>query len=468
MKLLVLVPGDSYRKTAGARIRYGRLIAPLAERGIQLELRSIDRIDLDQVDPDFLLICKCHDARAQLIAAWAQGRGVPVGVDLFDDYFSQQHDARLVRFRHWLEQLSPRLSFILTSTSAMSAVAEKLAPEIPVQLLNDAAAGAGQGALMVDAHHIEAKLRETLDEQRIRVTWFGIGDNPYFPVGLSDLAAYAGELVALGRLANMAVELTVLTNARSLAADGLSQLSTLPISCTAREWSESAEAELLQCSFLCFLPVNAQPFSIAKSLNRAITALSHGAQILSPGYPLYEQLAPFVYRHAKTLAEDIRERQLRVSANTRDALAGKLNDCASAEIEAEKLVVFLGGLPAARKAHPKILALVHGAGTTVPINQFAHATSELVIGSPYAPLAIQTYHRADFSLPFQLKMRTGQSRKGLIGSLSDAPLGVQMALYCPVMQEVEHRLRHEMGADEVIHSENSPVPYLAGCRKGSQ
>ena len=139
MKLTVLVPGESYRRNAGARIRYGRLSASLASHDVQLELKDIGQFDPTSIDADALLISKCHDARAQLAAIAARRRGLEVGVDLFDDYFSQHHDARLARFRRWLSDLAPWLTFVLTSTRAMMEVAADYAPGVPAHLLNDAA-----------------------------------------------------------------------------------------------------------------------------------------------------------------------------------------------------------------------------------------------------------------------------------------------------------------------------------------
>src|SRR4051794_38252147 len=105
MNIRVLIPSEEYRGYAGARIRYGRLAAELQERGITLTLQDIGEFAPEHETTDALLISKCHDARALVAAAAAYQRGQLVGVDLFDDYFSQTGDSRLVRYRNWLKQL---------------------------------------------------------------------------------------------------------------------------------------------------------------------------------------------------------------------------------------------------------------------------------------------------------------------------------------------------------------------------
>jgi hypothetical protein len=464
MRVLVLVPSNSHRETAGARIRYGRLSGPLAERDVMLELFDIDRFNADEINSDFLLISKCHDARAPFAALAAQRRGIPVGVDLFDDYFSQVHDARLVRFRHWLSEISPLLSYVLTSTPAMGAIAASYVPHAPALVVNDPAdpryGPTGAGA----ADNVQAKLVRAQSEQQLDFAWFGIGDNPYFPVGLSDIAAWSAELAVLAQLTKTAVRLTVLTNSRALTPSALAQLAALPFRVNVEMWSEEAEAELLYRSFACFLPVNAQPFSMAKSLNRAITALSHGTQILSPGFPLYDRLGPFIYRDVRSMAVDYHDKRMLVSAERHAELMASLDEHASAEVEADRLVDFFAKLSVGEANVTSGAALVHGAGTSASIGTFARDMRDLVVSSPFAPPGIDADVKTEVSLPLTVEItKPGRSVDSAL-NLFEAPLSVQLALYPDVVRRVGDRLTSEFGVERTILAENSPVPYLAGCR----
>lgn len=502
MKLCVLVPSETYFQNAGARIRYGRLAEALSLQGVDLELLEIGKFDPAASDADALLISKCHDARAQLVAIEARRRGIHVGVDLFDDYFSQHHDPRLARFRNWLAGLAPWLSYALTSTGAMAGVASRYHPGLSVHVVNDPGMTGPSGKPQVASlDTIERKRRHALDEQELRIAWFGIGDNPYFPVGLADVAAFAVELAEFARYSKMVVRLTILTNARSLTASGLSQIATLPVAAEIREWSEGAEATLLEESFACFVPVNAQAFSAAKSLNRAITCLSSGCQLLSAGYPLYAPLDDFLYRNVRALGADLLNDDLRVSAQTRDDLVAALDRWANAAIEAKKLATFLSSLPKASDSDPGMIALVHGAGTSDPTNRLARTIGDLTVSSPYAPsnLDVDVWTRIKMPDGIELAIsdsivprlqggaatsggtvERGKKRFVRVDSPADAPdggmpleisgagLGVQLAMYNAAAADVHDRLSADLGISQTVWSENSAIPFswhAAGSKK---
>ena len=286
MRLSILVPSEEYRSYAGARIRYHRLAYELARHGIVLTTENIGQFDPSTTDSDAVLISKCHDAQSLVAAAALSNRGKLVGVDLFDDYFSQNTDSRLVAYRNWLTQLLEICDFALCSTKEMAAVIQAFRSGLATHVMNDPAPA--HDADCVSAL-LEKKLHDARSERHIKITWFGIGDNPFFPVGLADLSFHGVLLKELVR-SGMDVELTILTNRRALTVDGLSLVRELPIKSRVVEWNEPAEREALAQALMTFLPVNAQPFSIAKSLNRAFTELSSGSQVLSVGYHLYEAL----------------------------------------------------------------------------------------------------------------------------------------------------------------------------------
>src|SRR5581483_1495777 len=186
MKIVVLVPSAEYVNYAGARIRFQWMIPELQRRGGELMLRDIGEFAPNSLEADMIIVSKCHDARALVAAAIMAARDCLVGVDLFDDYFSQSADSRMTRFRNWLSEMLPHCHFALCSTDPMAAVIHNYRPDLPVHVMNDPA---------LDPHFddlpevLSRKLIEARDFRRLIVAWFGIGDNPYFPVGLHDLEA---------------------------------------------------------------------------------------------------------------------------------------------------------------------------------------------------------------------------------------------------------------------------------------
>jgi hypothetical protein len=493
MKLLVLVPSPEAISSAGVRIRYQRMAPSLAVEGIELAVHDIAYADPIAADFDVLLISKCHDARSVVAASVASDRGKLVGVDLFDDYFSQAADPRLARYRAWLNQVLGNCSFALCSTEAMARTVRFIGPGLPVHVMNDPAAPLDLGKL---AAMLAKKAAIARRSRRLGVVWFGVGDSPYFTVGLHDLAAWGGVLLELTR-SFMMVELTIVTNRRALSADGLALIQALPVPVRIREWSELTEREVLDNALVAFLPVNAQPFTVAKSLNRAVTALSAGCQVLSAGYPLYSPLDPLIYREPAKLVEDLVQGSLLLSDRTLEHFREKVELLASAQVESRKLAAFLAEVSRPTTKHSGVLALIHGHSTRTDAHQFIRSHNGLSVSSPYcsAPLEFDVIFRGVGPklemllsssswarlLPHARKRvrrtpRTGPiskeryfwlpgpGRKGAAPNLSrehTEPLPLQLATYAPVMSECVRRIADAFGPCRAIVSEMAPFPFDA-------
>lgn len=380
MRLLVLVPSADYSSSAGARIRYGRIASPLLALAGSLTILPIDDFQPDRADYDVLLISKCHDARAILAAIAAMARGAQVGVDLFDDYFSHRDDSRMGRYRNWLAQLMPRLTFALCSTPAMANVARSYRPDLRVHMMNDPSPPIDRDRLLAT---LDTKRQRVLADHVVDICWFGMGRNPHFPIGLRDLGAF-GSMLASFAEHGIHARLTVLTNLAALDAENISLINRLPLPVVVEPWTEAREAEVLDSATIAFIPVNAQNFSIAKSLNRAWTALSAGCQVLSAGYPLYAPLQSLIYRDVAALLHDIRAGNARLGPDTIDRLFELHDELADAPNEAASLTAFLAALPPPVRSEPRLLALVHGGSTSGAVHKFAVANDALTIRSPHS------------------------------------------------------------------------------------
>jgi hypothetical protein len=383
MRLCVLIPSEDYRSFAGARIRYGRIRAPLAQLGWTVDLREIGEFDPAESSYDAHLISKCHDARALICAHLLKSNMKVVGVDLFDDYFSQIHDSRLARFRTWLSDLIGMIDFVLCSTPAMARVAHTFRGDVPVHVMNDPddePAGSNMGAVL------EQKLEKARNDRAFSIGWFGVGNNPNFPVGLHDLVAFGSTLRSLAT-SQWRCELKVLTNKQAFTADRLAGLRHLPLQPHISIWSEEAEQSLLDEALLCFLPVNAQNFSLAKSLNRAISALSSGCQVLSNGFPLYDRLDPLIYASSDEFLKDFSSGELRLRPATLPVYDRLTAEIASNLKEANALAQFLGPVIENRKAESaetsRRLHVVHGVASTSAVHMLAKKAGALSVGSPF-------------------------------------------------------------------------------------
>ena len=378
MKVVVLVPSADSLATAGVRIRYDRLRTALLECDVELAVTPIDKFDAPRADCDAVIVSKCYDARALMAAAILSRRTIKVGLDLFDDYFGDASDSRLSRYRTWLRQMLRLSHFALCSTPAMAAIISSYRADVPVHILNDPAPAVDRGAL---ADALERKFARASSGAALRIAWFGIGDNPYFPVGLSDLQSF-GE--ALRQIAlEMPVTLEILTNKRALDAAGLATIAQLPLRPKVEIWSAQGEAELLARTDLCVLPVNAQAFSISKSLNRAVTALTAGCQVLSLGYPLYAPLGGLIYRDVETLLVDWRSNEPRLRPATLPALEARMDELASATREARRLTQFLETVDAPPPTAAGPIALLHGFTSSQAAHAAVKAAGGLSIATPF-------------------------------------------------------------------------------------
>lgn len=464
MKLVILVPSREHRNSAGARIRYGRIAEALKPLGGELRLETIGDFDPDRLDCDALVISKCHDARSLIAAASASERGALVGVDLFDDYFSQFGDSRLTAYRYWLRELLDLCDFSLCSTAPLAEVANRYRPGIATHIINDPSPlhDPAEAVRLADR-----KAAEALASGALKLAWFGVGDNPHFEVGLSDLFGQSEALHQL-QASGFATSLTIVTNRRALSADRLEMMNRLPVRHIIREWTEAVEEEVLAQSFVAFLPVARQSFSVAKSLNRAWTALSHGCQVLSSGAPIYDVLDALIYRDPCDLIDDLEARRMRLGESSLTAYLEHLRLWADSSNEAAKLFNFLSGLPAKLPSKQMRIAVVHGFSTRGEVDQLVHNVGGLSIRSPFSTAKLPYDVRFE-GLPPAMEIRNGP--EGVLGGArlrNGDPAGVgersagsfayQMASYASVLIEIKRRLIEMHGSLRLFISDTSRTP----------
>jgi hypothetical protein len=233
----------------------------------------------------------------------------------------------------------------------MRQVAAGYMPDQPLLVLPDPFPEIDLGQVRSLLAHKLSRVQET---KIIPVVWFGIGSNPYFSVGLSDLAAYSTALAELNR-GPLSVDLTVLTDRSSLTANNLARLAKLPVPYRIELWSKEAEEQALLRSLVSFIPVNGQSFSRAKSLNRALSAISAGTQVLSPGYPLYRAIDTITYRSARELLADIESSICKIRIENVDDVNGIVSRVSNLAEIASELVAFLNNL--VQKRQPPRLEL---------------------------------------------------------------------------------------------------------------
>ena len=414
MRLGIIIPNEEQKAQAGVRIRYERIKPALQVLGHHLDFIPIQNLaSTSKPTHDIYLISKCYDARAILAAQQLQSQGAIVGVDFFDDYFSQLTDSRFVRLRYWLRTLLPHCSFILCSTPGMQEVAKAYGLHLPIHVMNDPAESFDAEVL---AETLARKLERAQQLRRIDIAWFGMGDNPSFPIGLADLAAYGSNIDRL-RGHGFDIHLSICTNQRAMTADNLAPLRKLATPFTIEEWTAEREAALLARSLVSFLPVNAQSFSRVKSLNRAITALTAGTQVLSSGYPLYQPLKQFIYRCPRQLISDVKRGELLLRAASVPSLCEQTRQLADVNTEATKLTDFLSGLQPLQRPVEQIntsFAVLHGKETLGDTHKLAQKQNTLSIASPLCKLDLNFDVRFQYNKHDRLMVLVNKKKRSLI------------------------------------------------------
>ena len=410
MKIQILVRSADWLNSGGTRIRYLRLKRELNALGWKLAIDPISSINEGlRLNADIYLFSKCQDVGALMLTDMLREAGALVGFDLFDDYFSGQESATFVH-RVFQRALIGRVDFLLCSTERMSAIARDSDPQVPIHVMNDPHDPVAR--TIVDSS-IGARLLQAQESRTLEAVWFGHGNNPVFPVGLHDVVAFGAEFQVF-RQAGWQVRLKVLTNSDAIDQAVLGALQTLPAQVQVEEWSEAGEAISLDRALLAFLPVNFQNFSIAKSLNRAVSALARGAQVFSPGFPLYEALGSFIYRSGPDLVDDLARGALKLNGGSLDALAARFAKIADPAQEAIKLIHFFDGLtqrPACSVEARAMRGIIHGSSSPSSIHRLCKSLGWLSLGSPYS-LYHQPFHAeiAQFEPAGSLELRV--SREG--------------------------------------------------------
>ena len=394
-RICVITQSAAFAASAGMRIRYDRFREGSVGLDVTIVAQPIDAIVGKPFDHDVYIFCKTFTPEALILAALLRQHGRIVGQDFFDDYFSQRSDQRLFQYRAWLRQMAPMTDFAICTTPRMRAVLQPYLPHCAITIVEDPVIGydASRVAVLTDR-----KIARARAQRHLRIAWFGIGDNPFFPVGLDDLTSPAA-LTALGRLraAGWAITLTIATNMRALDKTGLARLRALPVPIALTEWSEAEERAVLIDADIALLPVGGQAFSRAKSLNRALTAMEQGCQVLSLGEPLYAPLDAHLYRSSAELDADYHSGDLRLRAETATILAQHLQSIADVYASAGAFTT------AARDARPSApapagpLAVVHGRGTSIDLHKLVVGNRGFSIRSPY------TQKRWNFGIRFDLE-----------------------------------------------------------------
>lgn len=380
MNIHIILPNKKSLDSAGVRIRYQRLQTFLP-KPFTLELVIMDEVnEINKYSADFIIFCKCYDTTSITLAHQLKALGKQVAIDVFDDYFSEDKNTpQLAPIRTWFKQVIPLCNFVLCSTRKIESKLKKYFLIKNIHVLNDPYQ---PDDFQLAPNLIIQKASKAKRTKIINILWFGMGDNPHFSLGLDDLYHYLDFLHPINH--NYKLHLTILTNQRALTLENLQKIQKISISFEVHEWSETLEKNYLKDSLICFLPTNHQSFSQAKSLNRAITALCFGNQVLSCGYPLYQPLDDFIYYHIDDIINDLDSNQLKLSKASYPSLKNLLENFASPKNEAIKFTNFLSNLSTQKVLPENPLIIIHGISSNLVDNKILQKSNVFSASLPFS------------------------------------------------------------------------------------
>ena len=339
MKIIFIVPSPEWLTAAGVRIRYKRLEPFFYSKGCKISIIPIQDVSERFIqEADIVIISKVFSTESLYIISRCRTLDIKVGIDLFDDYFSDPKLSVFRRFHDWLELASKIIDFMICSTDRMKCVASEFINPDLIHKINDTKDP--DISISETEALVNHKTNFLLHQRSFNVLWFGIGDNPYFNVGLNDLSNYSNALFQINKLSH-SINLTILTNERALTSKNLTKLSRLPIQAKLDIWSESNEINYLKDAHLAFMPVSHQKFSIAKSSNRCLTALAYGCQILSNGFDLYSDFSELIYQSTRDFVLDYKNSRFRFNKDKIPAFESLCMDSYACEAEVGKFLDFL-------------------------------------------------------------------------------------------------------------------------------
>jgi hypothetical protein len=214
-----------------------------------------------------------------------KSRGVKTVFDLCDDHFYNP------RGHPKLAERAQRLERMLHAVDAVSAAPSTLADLVagpPTFVVDDALEVPPRG-VMAHAWQSGDRVLRRVRPGRTRLVWFGNSGSLDPPFGLVHLAPLLPALERLNR--GMPLELTVMSNSRPLF-DRYVGGATFPTHYV--RWRHSSFARRFACHDICVIPVEQNPFTVAKTSNRLVLSLMLGVPVVASPIPSYEEFSAWV------------------------------------------------------------------------------------------------------------------------------------------------------------------------------
>jgi hypothetical protein len=256
---------------------------------------SIERFDIARVGGyEAVVFSKIYDERAIAAAKALQAAGARVVLDLCDNHFYGEDSDPFTRERTLrLERMIREVDLIVSSTPVLEAQLRERFPAARdrMRLIPDYLEDEPAGRLSL-FDHLALKRMEYFFERTprsLRLIWFGNHGGGRAAAGMADLSQIRSLVEAQAGITPLT--LTVMSNSYGKYRRLVSRWA---IPSTYVTWTAGRADAILRRHDVAVLPINRNPFTLAKTINRPATAILAGLGVIADAIPSYEELRSFV------------------------------------------------------------------------------------------------------------------------------------------------------------------------------
>jgi hypothetical protein len=270
--VIAFKPGVPTPEQSSARLRCYRPCQYLRSAGWKCEIFDQRRMDRYRV----VVFQKAYSPNDLDIADHLRGLGVRTVFDLCDNHLYVPADRPEFRDR------ADRLRRIIDRVDAISVATPELAKiiERPTSVIDDAL-----DDVPPDWWSPVRVMGRRWRCRRLRLVWFGNAGEMSPPFGLIDLARLVPVLEAMH--VRRPLSLTVVSNSRSAFERHLAG-ARFPVHY--HEWLTRRFVRLFRRHHVCLIPVNLNPYTVCKTVNRLALSLLLGVPAVADWIPSYEEL----------------------------------------------------------------------------------------------------------------------------------------------------------------------------------
>ena len=247
---------------------------------------------------EIVVFSKLFNDLALLLASDLKKAGKILILDLFDNYLAYSPSCLGRGLQRRMATLVSLADGVIASTENMKQIVQKLGYQNVVQISDPIQPNLNGDKFLNKWYSSSPELI---------FTWFGISGNPHYKAGLMDLIESVRRIANLFRQLEPIYQcrLVICTNNNTNIVKVLEVMRSHSISTSFQLWEPDTFEILMSQTHCVLIPTNNTPFVMAKTHNRASTAIMSGCLVLVDDHPEYNQLVPHVYQNWSDFTSDL-------------------------------------------------------------------------------------------------------------------------------------------------------------------